>query len=83
MGLEEVANNTQALVDVIKAVAEAITSLMGVCSAIAAAFPKPKGNGVLKAVHSVVNLLGCNVGYARNAADAPKAEGSRPKPWPE
>ena len=51
-----------------------ITLAMALCAAVATVLPPPgpDANPLWVAAYRLVNMVGANVGHAKNAADAPK-----------
>jgi len=43
-----------------------IPNIIGLCSMVAALFPKPRKAGVAKTIHKWVNVAACNVKHAEN-----------------
>ncbi len=54
------------------AILSIITAVISLAAAIAAVTPTRVDNDILDAVMRVVNILGLNVGKAKNADDGPK-----------
>lgn len=44
-----------------------ITSVLGVCAAIAAITPNESDNKIVDILYKIINALGCNFGNAQNA----------------
>lgn len=60
---EFITENYDAIIDI-------VTKIIAACAAIAAVTPSKFDNDLLSKVSGFINLLGLNVGRARNADDA-------------
>ena len=60
------ANLIQQTNDLIMGLMILIPNIIGLCSMIAALFPKPRKAGLAKKLHKWVNVAACNVKHAEN-----------------